>query len=191
MKYDCDIVKDLMPLYIDELLSENSKMFVKDHIDSCEACKKYYEKLSKEVRIPYSKDLRKADLRPLEYLKANLSKKIIKRVLAVILVIGFFVGSFAFANLYEMPVDPSKVDFYEKDDWLMMKYEGQGDFLYSAGASWENKKVWTIHFWQTPWEKYLTPLYKEGPYKTDFMPLYKIKKVYDENGNVLWEKKDR
>ena len=40
MKYECDIVKDLMPLYIDDVLSENSKIFVKDHIDSCESCKK-------------------------------------------------------------------------------------------------------------------------------------------------------
>ena len=27
MKYECDIVKDLMPLYVDDVLSENSKTF--------------------------------------------------------------------------------------------------------------------------------------------------------------------
>lgn len=191
MKYDCDIVKDLMPLYIDELLSENSKIFVKDHIDSCEACRKYYEKLSKEVRIPSSKDLRKADLKALEYLKATLSKKIMKRVLGVVLVIGFFVVSFIFATRYEIPVDPSRVEFYEKDDYLMMKYEGQGDLLYNAGASWEDRKVWKIYFWQTPFDKYIPPLYKEEKYNKDLMPLYKVKKVYDEEGNVLWEKRDK
>ena len=42
MKYDCDIIKDLMPLYIDDLLSDNSKKFVEDHINNCESCKKYY-----------------------------------------------------------------------------------------------------------------------------------------------------
>ncbi|WP_308653236.1 zf-HC2 domain-containing protein [uncultured Anaerococcus sp.] len=191
MKYECDVVRDLMPLYIDDVLSENSKIFVKDHIDSCEACRKYYEKLSSEVKIPVSRESRKKDLRPIEYLKANLSRKIIKRVLAVVLVVGFLVGGFAFATQYEMPVDPSKVDFYEKDDFLMMKYDGQGDLIYSAGASWENRKVWTIRFWQTPFEKYITPLYKDEKYKTDFMPLYNVKKVYDDDGNVLWEKKDK
>ena len=55
MKYECDIVKDLMPLYIDDLLSENSKKFVEDHINSCESCKNYYDKLSSEVKIPVSK----------------------------------------------------------------------------------------------------------------------------------------
>ncbi|WP_276888229.1 zf-HC2 domain-containing protein [Anaerococcus lactolyticus] len=191
MKYECDIVKDLMPLYIDDVLSENSKIFVKDHIDSCESCRKYYEKLSSEVKIPSSKYARKADLKPLEYLKASLSRKIIKRVLAVVLVIGFFVGSFIFATRYKIPVDSSKVNFYEKDDYLMIKYDGQGDLLYSAGASWENRKVWTIRFWQTPWEKYVTSLYKKEKYDNDFMPLYKAKKVYDKSGILLWEKKDK
>lgn len=188
MKYECDIAKDLMPLYIDDVLSENSKIFVKNHIDSCDSCRKYYEKLSSEVKIPTSKEARKADIKPLEFLKANLSKKIIKRVLALVLVVGFFIGGLAFANLYKMPVDPSEVDFYEEDKFLYMKYDGQGDLLYSAGESWDNRNVWTIYFWQTPWEKYISPLYDKEKYKTDFMPLYKVKKVYDNDGNVLWEK---
>ena len=191
MKYECDVVKDLMPLYIDDVLSENSKIFVKDHIDSCEACRKYYEKLSSEIKIPVSRESRKNDLKPMEYLKASLSRKIIKRVLAIVLVVGFLVGGFAFVNQYEMAVDPSRVEFYEKDDYLMMKYDGQGDLLYSANASWENRKVWEIYFWQTPWEKYLPPLYKKEKYTKDFMPLYKVKKVYDEDGNILWEMKDK
>ena len=57
MKYECDIVKDLMPLYIDDVLSENSKTFVKDHMDSCKSCKKYYEKLSNEIKIPVRRRL--------------------------------------------------------------------------------------------------------------------------------------
>ena len=191
MKYECDIIKDLIPLYIDDVLSENSKIFVKDHIDSCESCRKYYEKLSSDVKIPVSRETRKYDLKPMEYLKASLSRKIIRRVLAVVLVIGFFVGSFIFATRYEIPVDSSKVNFYEKDDYLMIKYDGQGDLLYSANASWENRKVWTIRFWQTPLDKYLPPLYKKEKYTKDLMPLYKVKKVYDEEGKLLWEKKDK
>ena len=191
MKYECDIAMDLMPLYVDDLLSENSKIFVKTHIDSCESCRKYYEKLSSEIKIPVSKEVRFSDLRPIEYLKSNLSKKIIKKVLATVLVVGLCVGAFLFATLYKLPVDSQKMDFYVKDDFLMMKYDGKGDLLYSAGESWDNKKVWTIYFWQTPWEKYLSPLYEKEKYKTDFMPLYNVKKVYDNEGNILWEKKDK
>ena len=36
---NCNIVKDLIPLYIDGCCSEESKKIVKEHIESCDACK--------------------------------------------------------------------------------------------------------------------------------------------------------
>lgn len=191
MKYECDIVKDLMPLYIDDLLSENSKKFVEDHINSCESCKNYYDKLSSEIKIPVSKEARFSDLRPIEYLKSNLSKKIIKKVLGTTLVIGLLVGAFLFAQLYKLPVDSQMIDFYVNDNYLMMKYQEKGDILFSAGNSWENDGTWTVNFSQTPWERYIAPLYRKENYNNDFMRLDKVNKVYDSNGNVLWEKKTK
>lgn len=191
MKYECDIVKDLMPLYIDDLLSENSKKFVEDHINSCESCKNYYDKLSSEIKIPVSKEARFSDLRPIEYLKSNLSKKIIKKVLGTTLVIGLLVGAFLFAQLYKLPVEPQMIDFYVNDNYLMMKYQEKGDILFSAGNSWENDGTWTVNFSQTPWERYIAPLYRKENYNNGFMRLDMVDKVYDSNGNVLWEKKTK
>ena len=191
MKYECDIVKDLMPLYIDDLLSENSKNFVADHINTCESCKKYYQKLSNELKIPVSKESRFSDLRPIEYLKENLSKKIIKKILAILLIIGLFVGSFLFVTLYKLPVDPQMMDFYVNDNNLRMEYQEKGDILFSAGQSWGDKKEWTIYFWQTPWERYIAPLYRKENYTFDFMRLYYIDILYDSNGNILWKKNNK
>ena len=36
---NCNIVKDLIPLYIDGCCSEESKKIIKEHIESCDACK--------------------------------------------------------------------------------------------------------------------------------------------------------
>ena len=191
MKYECDIVKDLMPLYIDDLLSENSKKIVENHINSCESCKNYYDKLSSEIKIPVSKEARFSDLRPIEYLKSNLSKKIIKKVLGTTLVIGLLVGAFLFAQLYKLPVEPQMIDFYVNDNYLMMKYQEKGDILFSAGNSWENDGTWTVNFSQTPWERYIAPLYRKENYNNGFMRLDMVDKVYDSNGNVLWEKKTK
>lgn len=191
MKYECDIAMDLMPLYIDDLLSENSKIFVKNHIDSCESCRKYYEKLSSEIKIPVSRESRISDLKPIEYLKENLSKKILKKVLGTVLVLGICVGSYLFAKLYKLPVDSQKMEFYENDNSLRMEYQDKGNILFSAGQSWGDKKVWTIYFWQTPWERYIAPLYRKENYTFDFMRLYKVDKVYDGNGIVLWEKDNK
>lgn len=40
MKYECDLVQDLLPLYQDEVCSDASKKIVEEHLKECESCKK-------------------------------------------------------------------------------------------------------------------------------------------------------
>ena len=44
MKMNCDVIRDLLPLYADEVCSEASKALVEEHLQSCESC-------GKELRI--------------------------------------------------------------------------------------------------------------------------------------------
>lgn len=46
---NCNIVKDLIPLYIDGCCSEESKMAVTEHIRNCDGCKKLLE----DMKRPY------------------------------------------------------------------------------------------------------------------------------------------
>ena len=39
----CDVIKDLIPLYIDECCSEESGRIVREHIEGCETCRKLLE----------------------------------------------------------------------------------------------------------------------------------------------------
>ena len=45
MKIHCNIAKDLMPLYIDDVLSEESKAAVEEHLTGCEGCREYYRRM--------------------------------------------------------------------------------------------------------------------------------------------------
>ena len=45
MKIHCNIAKDLMPLYIDDVLSEESKAAVEEHLTGCEDCREYYRRM--------------------------------------------------------------------------------------------------------------------------------------------------
>ena len=38
MGLNCDVIKDLMPLYVDNVCSEASKEIVKEHIEHCDSC---------------------------------------------------------------------------------------------------------------------------------------------------------
>lgn len=42
MKNECSIVRDLLPLYIENMVSENTAAFVGEHLKTCSSCQKEY-----------------------------------------------------------------------------------------------------------------------------------------------------
>lgn len=46
MKYECGIIRDLLPLYHDNVCSGESRGAVDEHLTECNECAEYYEKLS-------------------------------------------------------------------------------------------------------------------------------------------------
>lgn len=38
MKTNCKVIEDLLPLYIDEVCSDESKRLVEEHLEECDAC---------------------------------------------------------------------------------------------------------------------------------------------------------
>lgn len=45
MNMPCGVIRDLLPLYAEELTSEESKELVREHLDGCPDCRKKYEEL--------------------------------------------------------------------------------------------------------------------------------------------------
>lgn len=46
---NCDIVKDLIPMYIEDLTSESSNQFIEKHLFSCKECTIYLKNMEKEL----------------------------------------------------------------------------------------------------------------------------------------------
>ncbi len=42
MKYPCEMIQDLLPLYLDDVCSEESKKAIEKHLSECSACKEFY-----------------------------------------------------------------------------------------------------------------------------------------------------
>lgn len=40
---ECDIVFDLMPLYLDKKVSIDSEQFIEKHLDTCKTCREMYK----------------------------------------------------------------------------------------------------------------------------------------------------
>ena len=49
MKTECSIVKDLLPLYVEDMLSEESAKYVKEHLLECSECRSELESLGGSV----------------------------------------------------------------------------------------------------------------------------------------------
>lgn len=42
-KEECDIMTDLLPLYVENLTQEDTEQWIKEHLSGCEQCRKNYE----------------------------------------------------------------------------------------------------------------------------------------------------
>lgn len=45
MKYSCDMIEDLLPLYYDGVCSNQSKKTVEEHLEECDNCKKTLDRM--------------------------------------------------------------------------------------------------------------------------------------------------
>lgn len=81
---DCKIVQDLLPNYIENLTSEDTNEFIKDHLNSCSECRTMYENMKK--KIPSEPD--KIDKKRVNFFKKYRNKLRFLRIviLAVILI---------------------------------------------------------------------------------------------------------
>lgn len=52
MKITCEVIRDLLPLYVDQMLSSDSLKLVEEHLEVCESCRKFLEELQKESNYP-------------------------------------------------------------------------------------------------------------------------------------------
>lgn len=48
----CTIIQDILPLYIDGVVSQDTKEMVDQHLQHCEKCQKEYETMKRNLYIP-------------------------------------------------------------------------------------------------------------------------------------------
>ena len=88
-KISCDIIKDLLPLYVDGVCSDESKILVSEHLDGCEECSKEYKSLmSKPLNISADYTPEKESLKKVgKKLKKSRKKAVLKGALITLAVL--------------------------------------------------------------------------------------------------------
>ena len=111
MTYPCPIIRDLLPLYLDEVLSPESTDAVELHLAECESCRQYCEQMrSGEIKAKTSPDEHRM-VESLKRIKAKLSRRT-RRIIAAslagaLLLVGGYYALFEAAFKSLTPDDVS------------------------------------------------------------------------------------
>lgn len=106
MNKECSIVKDLLALYSEDMVSDETAEFIEEHLESCEECSKEY----KNIKSTRSFDFKK-ETAPLKDIKKKIVKKrIAAAVLSVFLALTILLTGYAVLSTRE---------YFEYSDDLM------------------------------------------------------------------------
>lgn len=99
-KPDCDIVKDLIPSYVDDICSESSRKAVEEHMAECEECRRFVKILRQTEIISEETDLKELDY--MEKVKRHYTRKNVVAAGLCVVFGAFFLGVCISVQLYNM-----------------------------------------------------------------------------------------
>lgn len=113
MKITCDIIRDLLPLYAEDMVSEDSKQLVDEHLSDCDGCAKILADMKKESPIPLE-----SSPEPLNKVKKTIRRRRVLSVMAALLTLitlASFVVTYLFAP-FQLTKEQALDDFYVRED---------------------------------------------------------------------------
>lgn len=182
-KISCNIIGDLLPLYVDGAVSEDTKKLVEEHLAECEECKKAAEEMGKELVLPVHETVRAAETSFLQKMKKTWQKRRIRTaVISVAVTAGVILGSYMALTIPQWIIPYKPVDFSVavEDGMVCVYYTGKGRINCSYGYDGEDE--FFLYFTQSPWSAYVEPLLEdaeqEEPYRYQIDSVDSIAKVY-------------
>lgn len=130
MKYDCEIIKDLLPIYCDGVCSERSKNAVEEHLEECENCKKIkadFENCYLNSNINLKEE--KSKIKMIKDIRKKLTvKKIMISIISIALTFAVILGTYCILTI------PKKQIKYYDDMVTVVEKANDVDFIYNGKA---------------------------------------------------------
>lgn len=125
MKCNCGIIKDLLPLYVDQVCSDDSKELINAHLPECENCKSYLNSLRASQDVEAAAYDEEKEQRKVKMMR-GMKKKIVSRNILVavftILILGIAGTSgihYLKRTTVPIPVTKQMEVVYENDDLVL------------------------------------------------------------------------
>jgi len=138
----CEIVQDLLPLYAENLCSEDSRAYVEEHLKTCAECRVMHEAMTKSIQVLNTRRNAKKNL---PFFKRRKMTPRVKRalliavcVLAVLLPIGWFAKEKISIYLYrpqlvrQEPIISNIGELSDGSLYLMLCYTEEDVYINNA-----------------------------------------------------------
>lgn len=139
MKISCDVIRDLLPLYVEDMLSNDSKNIVDEHIEQCENCSEELKKLSvDETYINTVNNENKSIYDSLNKIRKRISFKIqITVLISVIFTAIVAVGAWDYYDNHRiyMPYKEAKIKWVKDSMQTSEKYRDVAQVISTDGKS--------------------------------------------------------
>lgn len=152
----CSIVKDLLPLYIENMLQEDSKKFVEEHLADCPDCQKELKAMQQSAKVVVD-----ADVVPLKKLRKKMLEDKIQTILfTMALVFVIAIAAFAVLNSPRFfPYDANLMQITENENGKLLisfdeRVKAYGYTKYYDEQS--DVEVYDISAWDSLWEHYFS-----------------------------------
>ena len=151
MKLDCEVIRDLLPLYAEHIASPASTALVEKHLESCEACRAEL----RQMQLPVPVQPEPQPDAPLKGIRKTLQKKSIRTVAAAVLAVLCAVALVFWMGTARAPATAEQAQFWtynRKEDGAnlcILEAQGEGVWLeVEGGFSWgmENITVTAMHY---------------------------------------------
>ena len=102
----CNIIKDLLPLYIDDVCSEESKEIIETHILNCEDCRSEVISMKSDIppiKIEENLDKAKSIIKISKKWKREMRKYLLEGVVVAVTVLILFLILYIFVGVDVIP----------------------------------------------------------------------------------------
>ena len=144
MKLECDVIRDLLPLYAEKLASPASSALVEQHLAACPACRAELEQMEKPVSVQPEPQ---PDA-PLRSIRKTLQKKSIRIAAAAVLAVLCAFGLVFWMGGAKTPVtaEQAKIWTYNKKEneanLCVLEVQGENVRLETEGGfSWGKEYI--------------------------------------------------
>ena len=104
----CEVIRDLLPLYVDDVLSPDSRALVEEHLGTCEGCAEYYH-LLKEPEGDCRKMKTNGEKAALKKIKGTLKR----RRLITVLVTAVCIAALGMGLFYGLVIHEKYIPYEE------------------------------------------------------------------------------